>query len=98
MYINFGEIIYTQIKMLRLFQEGRTKVKEIRGNLRNLEATSQRLHAQVEVSKSEINETFKVFSALQERNSIELLKMILKIFLKSLFKNKFLTFAILLTF
>ena len=30
-----------------IFQEGRTKVKEIRGNLRNLEATSQRLHAQV---------------------------------------------------
>ena len=30
-----------------LVEEGRTKVKEIRGNLRNLEATSQRLHAQV---------------------------------------------------
>jgi hypothetical protein len=31
----------------RLVIEGKTKVQEIRSNLKNLESTSQRLHAQV---------------------------------------------------
>ena len=48
-----------------LVQEGKAKAVDIRGGLKGLESTSQRLHTHVEIAKSEINDTFQVRKSMQ---------------------------------
>ena len=58
----------------RVVQEGKSKANDIRGQLKTLEATSNRMTSQYNKAQNEINDTFQYYTSLLEERKAETLR------------------------